>query len=100
MTGRAEWLRRQLTERGRASSWVAGLLVVAGFAVFLLGWRGAAARSAVALQLPFVVSSGLTGFGLIVLGLGLLWVQATRRHAARERRLIEAMVSSARYEDG
>ena len=65
---------------------VLAAIAVAGFALVALGWRGAAATVFVPFQVPYVVSGGLLGLGLLGAGLGLLKVHVDRVEAAEERR--------------
>lgn len=58
-------------------------LMVAGFAVIALGWNGSASRDFVEGQLPYVISGGLAGLGLLASGLVLALVREVRRGAAR-----------------
>lgn len=60
-------------------------MVLAGFALVYLGWRGAAALLLVPLQVPYATSGGLAGLALVGSGAALLNVQVTRHLAARER---------------
>jgi hypothetical protein len=57
----------------------------AGFVVIGLAWAGAANRGYAVFQLPWVVSGGMVGIGLIGLGFGLLDVHLWRRQAAVRR---------------
>ena len=61
-----------------------GSLIIAGFVVLVLGWRVAAATLFVPYQVPALVSGGIGGLFLVVLGAGLLYVHAARDLAARE----------------
>ena len=60
-------------------------LVVAGFAVLMLGWRGVAATLYVVLQLPWVLSGAFAGMAVIGAGLALLVTHLNRAEAAAER---------------
>ncbi|MGI9051478.1 MAG: hypothetical protein ACR2HQ_02320 [Ilumatobacteraceae bacterium] len=51
---------------------------VAGFFLIFLGWNGAATYDRVPAQLPYVVSGGFGGLGLIVLGSALIIAQSRR----------------------
>lgn len=74
---REERLLRQL-ERASASSrfnlgerWLfaaGGALVIAGFVVVLIGWAGASGTVLVAGQIPYLISGGMIGLGLVFLG--------------------------------
>ena len=61
-----------------------GSLILAGFVVLVLGWRVAAATLFVPYQVPALVSGGLGGLFLVVLGAGLMFVHVVRDLAARE----------------
>ncbi len=58
------------------------LLVVAGFIALFLAWNGAANKDYVEGQLPYVISGGLVGMGLIGAGLTVVNVQARRQDQA------------------
>ena len=53
-------------------------LVVAGFIALFLAWNGAASKDYVQGQLPYLISGGLVGLGLIGAGLTVVNVQARR----------------------
>jgi hypothetical protein len=69
---------------------VGGLLMAAGIAIMILGWYGAAHTPYTFEQIPYVISGGLLGLGLTLLG-GLFYfaywltrqVHETRRQADR-----------------
>lgn len=64
------------------------LVVTAGFVVVLVTWGIVAGMTAVPLQLPYLLSGGLTGLGLIVVGVTLINVNVKRQDAAaRERQM-------------
>ena len=65
----------------------AGIVVtVAGFVVILATWGRVAALTAVPLQLPYLLSGGLTGLGLILSGLTMINVNAKRIDASSRAR--------------
>lgn len=65
-------------------------LVVAGFGVLAFTWSKVAGTLLVALQLPYLISGGFTGIGLVVVGVLVIYIGAKRRDAwQRERRLEE-----------
>ncbi|MGZ6804785.1 MAG: hypothetical protein ACXVFU_17220 [Nocardioidaceae bacterium] len=70
-------------------------LVVAGFVAIGIGWKVAARTLFVPSQVPALVSGGLAGLALVVLGAGLLDVQAGRRLAAAERAASEDVLDEA-----
>ena len=67
------------------------LLVAGGLAAIVIGYLGAAGTLVVGLQVPYVVSGGLLGLALVVLGTGLLILQGMTRQAQLTRRLLEEM---------
>jgi hypothetical protein len=50
-----------------------------GFLLIVLGWNGAASLDRVPGQMPYVISGGVAGMGLILTGLVLALVQENRR---------------------
>ena len=73
------------------TSLVLAAMVVAGFALLGLGYRGAAALLFVPFQVPFLVSGAVVGLGLVGAGLALLVVHLNRTEAAEERRAVAAL---------
>lgn len=86
-------LSRNLGARG--TTYLAVFLIIIGFFVIFLGWNGAAERDFVAGQIPYVISGGLAGLGIVFAGLVLALVEARRRDTvkleAKLDRLIEAL---------
>lgn len=79
---------RRVTLTWQPAYWatvIGAAMVVAGFGLLLVGWRGAAALLLVPLQLPYAASGGIAGLALVGLGAALINVQVTRHLAARER---------------
>ena len=52
--------------------------IVAGLALIFLGWNGAASYDRAEAQIPYLISGGLAGVALVIVGAGLLIVQAQR----------------------
>ena len=78
----------------------AGLvLVVAGFIALFLAWNGAAGVDHVQGQLPYLISGGMVGLGLIGAGLTVINVQTRRADQVellhRLEQLLEARDESA-----
>jgi hypothetical protein len=70
-------------------------VVLAGFTFIGIGWKVAARTLAVPFQTPALVSGGMGGLALVLLGSGLASVQAGRRLAAGERAETEALLDEA-----
>jgi NADH:ubiquinone oxidoreductase subunit 6 (subunit J) len=94
----------KLSERAQSAELVKLLLfpgavaVVAGFGVMILGWYGASHTARTIEQIPYLISGGLIGLGLVMVGALLLssavWMTMLQRHQAEqddrlERRLDE-----------
>lgn len=77
---------------------IAAVMVVAGFVVIVLSWRGAAATLFIPTQVAFSLSGGATGLALIGAGLAIINVQYTRMVTARRshslRVLLEGTVAA------
>lgn len=92
--------RAPSARRGRVAGWLAptsavpvysGIgLIVAGFGLLAFTWSKVAGTLLVALQLPYLISGGFTGLGLVVIGVLVIYIGAKRRDAwQRDRRLEE-----------
>ena len=51
---------------------------VAGFAVIWAGWNGAASYNDIRKQFPYLISGGVAGLALVVIGVGLMVIQSQR----------------------
>lgn len=72
-----------------------GVAVTAlGFALLAVAWGGVAGEDNVALQVPYLVSGGLAGIGLILVGLTVVNVAAKRRDAALRQQQIEVLAAA------
>lgn len=70
-------------------------VVVTGFGLLVLGYRGAAALLFVPFQVPYLVSGAVVGLALVGAGLALLLVHLNRTEAAEERRAVAALQRDA-----
>ena len=57
-------------------------LAALGFLVLFLGWNGAASYDRVPAQIPYVISGGMVGLSIVVLGGAMLIVNAQRQDRA------------------
>lgn len=85
----------QLRDPGVQSILVLVLLALGGFVMLALAWRGAARTIYVPLQMPWVVSGGLAGLGLVGLAYGALSIHLGRRQDAVHRAQVEDLVRTA-----
>ena len=60
-----------------------------GFFLIFLGWNGAASNDNESAQLPYVISGGLAGLGLIVVGAALMLANSLRADRVELRAALE-----------
>lgn len=70
--------------------------VVAGFALLFVAWSEVAAQADVWRQMPFVLSAGFPGLGLIMTGLVLASVGVRRQEGVRRQRQMAALTEALR----
>ncbi|MFT5221993.1 MAG: hypothetical protein ACI867_000290 [Glaciecola sp.] len=95
-TGDPLWLRRSPTYLGV-------VIVIAGLALLLVSWIGVSGEAQVHLQLPYLVSGGLTGLSLVMLGSLIINVATRRAEVAaqlRELRKLQEIALSAAHQKG
>ena len=66
----------------KSNNYLAVIMMAAGFLLIVLGWNGAANLDFVQGQIPFVISGGIAGLGLLGGGIGLTLVLEIRRSNA------------------
>ena len=91
-----------MDDRTKMTMQLAVGFTAAGFLLIAIGWNGAAGVDYVQGQLPYLISGGVAGLGLIGLGLMLAIVQELRRtHAETAARLdaLTALIAADRRVD-
>jgi hypothetical protein len=81
------------TQRNHIATFIGLAIVLGGFVVIGLAWDGAAGENFVPAQFPYLISGGVTGIGLVILGLAIILVQTMRNDA------VERDAQLARLED-
>jgi hypothetical protein len=76
------------------------LYCIAGFVLIFLGWNGAASYDRVSAQIPYIVSGGLAGLALVVLGGAMLVAAGNRRDRAALQASIEELRAALDREAG
>jgi hypothetical protein len=76
-----------------AAIWVGIAVAGVGFVLLGIAWSQVAGETEVYLQLPYLVSAGMTGLGLIMVGLTLVNVSAKRRDALERERQMDQLVN-------
>jgi hypothetical protein len=67
------------------------LLLVAGWAVLTIGWYQAGQQDLETGQIPYVISGGFGGFGLILMGIISILVDVVRQAESKLRRSAEEL---------
>lgn len=70
-------------------------VVIGGFVAMGVGWKVAARTLFVGYQTPALVSGGMGGIALVLLGSALFSIQSSRRLAAVERAQTEGLLDEA-----
>lgn len=69
-------------------------LCLLGFLVIFFGWNGAASQDYLPAQLPYLISGGAAGLGIVVVGAALVIVQNHRADRARLEAVLERMAAA------
>ena len=82
------------TRRFAATTWVWLAVVVTGlgFVLLAVAWGLVAAETEVYLQMPYLVSGGLVGIGVIILGVTLLNIASRQQDALARHHQIDQLV--------
>ena len=74
-----------------------GIAVAAiGFVLVLFAWGQSAGETNVALQIPYLISGGMVGLGVIMVGVTVVNVAAKRRDALLREQQTELLASALR----
>lgn len=91
-------LRQQLTVGsspfGRLGGQLGVLLCLLGFGAIFLGWNGAAGKNVIMAQFPFLISGGIIGLAIVVIGAAMLVVQNAREDRARLEAVLERIAAA------
>ncbi|MGH9246251.1 MAG: hypothetical protein ACRD29_18460 [Acidimicrobiales bacterium] len=68
------------------------IISLAGFVLVFIGWNGAASQNFVPAQFPYLVSGGIGGLCLVVVGVGLIIVQNQRTDRARLEAALQQLI--------
>ena len=69
-------------------------VAAAGFVLLAIAWGGVAGKNNVAFQIPYLVSGGLAGLALIMVGLTIVNVASKRRDAALREQQIQLLAAA------
>ena len=90
-------LKRMTTTIGRFGRFGGRLAIVvmlAGFVFIAAGWNGAAGLLDLRAQFPYLISGGLVGLSLVVVGAALMIVQAHREDRARLEAKLDQLIDA------
>jgi len=87
---RAGWLGRLsrlavLSPTSPVGTILGVVLIAAGFGLIAIAWSEIAAQTDVAFQLPYLVSAGITGLALVIIGVLIINLSVKRQDAAERR---------------
>jgi hypothetical protein len=68
---------------GRLGGQLGVLLCLVGFGVIFFGWNGAASKNVVMAQFPYLISGGLAGLAIVIVGAAMIIVQSAREDRTR-----------------
>jgi hypothetical protein len=90
---RSRW--RALVEPSSYVPTYAGIVItLAGFGLIALAWAQVAGETEVWKQMPYVVSAGFPGLGLILTGLLIINIAAKRQDAAERARQLDTLTDA------
>lgn len=79
---------------GRLGGQLGVALTLAGFLVIFFGWNGAGSHDYVPAQFPYLISGGIAGLGVVVLGATMIVVQNQRTDRARVEAALERIAAA------
>jgi hypothetical protein len=79
---------------GRFGGRLASIVMLAGIVAIAFGWNGAAGLLDLRAQFPYLISGGLLGVSLVVIGASLMIVQAHREDRARLEAKLDQLIDA------
>jgi hypothetical protein len=76
-----------------APTFIGVAVAIVGFVLIMIAWGQVAGETQVYLQMPYVISAGLTGLALVMVGLTIVNVAAKQRDAVDRDRQMDQLVS-------
>ena len=70
------------------------LLCLLGFVAIFFGWNGAAGKNVSMAQFPYLISGGVTGIAIVVIGAAMLIIQNAREDRARLEAVLERIATA------
>jgi hypothetical protein len=85
---------RWLEPSSLVPTYVGVLVIATGFALIGIAWAEIAALTNVGLQMPYLVSAGITGLALVMVGLIVVNVAARRQDGAERARQMQTLTET------
>lgn len=85
---------------GRLGGQLGVLLSLLGFLVLFFGWNGAASSNFVPAQFPYLISGGMVGLAIVVLGAAMILVQNQRADLGRLEAAMERVALAVERQGG
>lgn len=85
---------------GRLGGQLGVLLSLLGFLVIFFGWNGAASSNFVPSQFPYLISGGIVGLAIVVVGAAMILVQNHRVDMARLEAAVERVALAVERQAG
>ncbi|QZY29236.1 hypothetical protein [Nocardioides coralli] len=85
---------------GKLGGQLGVLLCVIGFVALFLGWNGAASKNVIMAQFPFLISGGMAGLAIVVIGGAMLVVQNAREDRARLEAKLDRLITAVEHSGG
>jgi len=96
VSGRRSRLRALLDPASTIPTYVGVAVALVGFALIAIGWAKVAGLVDVWRQMPYLLSAGLPGLGLVMTGLVIINVSARRQDAAARARQTAMLAEALR----
>lgn len=82
---------------GRLGGQLGVLLCVIGFIAIFVGWNGSASHNVIMAQFPYLISGGIAGLAIVVVGAAMLIVQSAREDRARLEATLERVIAAVQH---
>ena len=84
---------------GRLGGQLGVALCLVGFLVIFFGWNGAASTNYVPAQFPYLISGGVAGLAVVVIGAAMILVQNQRADRARLEAALARLAAAVERQD-
>lgn len=82
------------TNLSRLGGQLGVLLCLVGFVVMFLGWNGAASQALVPAQFPYLISGGVIGLAIVIVGAAMIIVQNQRQDRAKIEAALDRLAAA------